>query len=408
MIRERHDCRACHRVGLVEILNLGDQPPANAYLASVNQPEQRYPLSLRLCESCGMVQLGHIVDPDLLFRDYSFRTSSSTRMVDHFSKLMREVTESMPRNGLLVEIGSNDGTVLSSIERQDIRRLGVDPSGNLWEMARSKIIEQCCDLFTESLAESIVACMGQAHAIIACNVLGHVDDLDDMLAGVESLLHPDGVFVFEVPYLGEFLDRSEFDTIYHEHLSYFSVRPLLILLARHGLRLERVDRQEVHGGSIRCRVTKGTGEGEHIERWRTCHEHWRHFTDVESYDVLAASVVFACQRLKKSLADLRDSGKRVIGYGAAAKSTVRLNVCGIGPDLLPAIVDATPEKIGRFVPGTHQRIVSPESVDLTDYDVVLILPANHEAEITAKIRSTGFTGQIVLPSTIVSTRRSRV
>jgi hypothetical protein len=251
--------------------------------------------------------------------------------------------------------------------------------------------------FTARLAEQIERHYGKADAIVACNVLGHVDDLDDLLAGVANLLQSDGVFVFEVPYLGEFLDRSEFDTVYHEHLSYFSVRPLLTLLARHGLRLERVDRQEVHGGSIRCRATKGQGEGEHIERWRNCHEHWRHFTDVESYDVLAASVVFACQRLKKTLTGLRDSGKRVIGYGCAAKATVRLNVCGIGPDLLPLIVDCTLEKQNKYVPGTHQQIVSPESVNLNDYDAVLILPMNHETEIRNKLTKQGYQGQVLTP-----------
>jgi len=390
MIRERHDCRACHRVGLVEILNLGDQPPANAYLASVDQPEQRYPLSLRLCEACGMVQLGHVVDPDLLFRDYSFRTSSSAHMVEHFSKLMCELADSIPHHGLVVEIGANDGVALSSITDR-VRVLGVDPAGIPTE------VPMIAELFTTRLAEKIERNYGNADAIVACNVLGHVDDLDDLLAGVANLLQPHGVFVFEVPYLGEFLDRSEWDTIYHEHLSYFSVRPLLILLSRHGLRLERVDLQEVHGGSIRCRATKGTGNSEVVAKWQTAREHWRHFRDVETYDVLESSVVFDRQRITKTLEKLKSDGRRVIGYGAAAKSTVRLNVCGIGPDLLQMIVDATPEKIGRFVPGTHQRIVSPESVDLTDYDVVLILPANHEAEITAKIRSVGFRGALLRP-----------
>ena len=254
-MRERLDCRACHRVGLVEILNLGDQPPANAYLSSVDQPEQRYPLSLRLCESCGMVQLGHIVDPDLLFRDYSFRTSSSARMVEHFSKLMCEVAEPIPHGGLLVEIGANDGVALASVAGR-VRVLGVDPAGIPAD------VPMLAEPFTARLSEQIERHYGKADAIVACNVLGHVDDLDDLLAGVASLLQPDGTFVFEVPYLGEFLDRSEFDTVYHEHLSYLSARPLLCLLERAGLRLERIDRQEVHGGSIRCRATKGTGQGD--------------------------------------------------------------------------------------------------------------------------------------------------
>lgn len=387
--KERHDCRACHRVGLVEILNLGDQPPANAYLSSADQPEQRYPLSLRLCEACGMVQLGHVVDPDILFGSYSFRTGSSQRMVEHFSKLMHELADTMPRDGLLVEIGANDGVALASVVGR-VRVLGIDPA----DIASP--VPMIAAPFTEQLAEMIVEAHGQASAIVACNVLGHVDDLDDFLNGVATLLQPDGVFAFEVPYLGEFLDRSEWDTIYHEHLSYFSLRTILTLLQRHNLRLERVDSQEVHGGSIRCQVTK-----KHVSQLlcddRFGREYWRRFSDPATYRALSASVVTAQHDLRSRLTDLRESGKRAIGYGAAAKSTVRLNACGIGTDLLPTIIDATPEKIGRFVPGTHQRIVSPDSVDLTDYDVVLILPANHQAEITAKIRAAGFTGQIILP-----------
>lgn len=389
-VRERHDCRACHGVGLIEVLDLGQQPLANAYVNGVDAIEQRYPLSLRLCPSCGMVQLGHVVDPDILFGGYSFRTGSSQRMVEHFSRLMHELADTMPRDGLLVEIGANDGVALASVVDR-VRVLGVDPAGIPSD------VPMIAAPFTEQLAEMIVEAHGQASAIVACNVLAHVDDLDDFMRGISMLLRPDGVFVFEVPYLGDFLDRSEWDTIYHEHLSYFSLRPILTLLQRHDLRLERAELQNVHGGSIRCRVTKGHGKSVQVEDWVGCHEDPNHFTEPETYRGLADCVANARISLRATLADIRDSGKRVIGYGAAAKATVRLNACGIGPDLLPMIIDSTPEKIGRFVPGTHQQIVSPESVQLTAHDVVLILPANHEAEITAKIRAAGFSGQIILP-----------
>lgn len=387
---KRTDCRACHAAGLIQILDLGDQPPANAYVSDVDVLEDRYPLTLQLCSVCGMVQLGHVVDPGILFGGYSFRTGSSQRMVDHFSKLLGELVYSLPRDSLVVEIGANDGIALASVAGR-VRVLGIDPAGIVAP------VPMIASMFTEQIAGEIVETHGRANVIVACNVLGHVDDLDDFLRGIATLLRADGVFVFEVPYLGEFLDRGEWDTIYHEHLSYFSVSPLLTLLERHGLRLEQVERHEVHGGSIRCRVTKGTGQGEHVNRWREAHEYWRRLSDAVTYDGLVDAVHEDCTRLCGTLAGLRERGQSVIGYGAPAKATVRLNVCDIGPDMLPLIVDCTPEKQGRHVPGTHQQIVSPESVDLREFDAVLILPANHAAEITAKIHAAGFVGQIILP-----------
>lgn len=388
-INDRHDCRACYSSQLVDVLDLGEQPPANAYIDNLDQVERRYPLTLRMCSACGMVQLGHVVDPGILFGGYSFRTGSSQRMVEHFSRLLGELVYSLPRDSLVVEIGANDGVALATIAGR-VRVLGVDPAGIV------SPVPMIGHAFTEQLAIEIVEAYGHADVIVACNVLGHVDDLDDFLRGVATLLRADGVFVFEVPYIGEFLDRKEWDTIYHEHLSYFSVSPLLTLLKRHGLHLERVGQYEVHGGSIRCRVIKGSGQGEHVERWRQANEVWRRLTEPDTYYGLAESVVNDSVRLGAMLCDIRERSQRVIGYGAAAKSTVRLNACGIGPGLLPSIIDTTPEKQNRFLPGTHQRIVSPESVELREFDTVLILPANHEAEITSTIRAAGFAGSILM------------
>jgi hypothetical protein len=195
---ERKTCRACRADGLVEILSLGDLPPANAYLrpAELSQPEPRYPLALRLCEQCGMVQLGHVVPAEMLFRSYLFFTSSSRRMSEHFSQLMTgKANEFVRPGGLVVEIGSNDGTGLSSIQRRDVRVLGVDPSRNISVMAASRGVPTVAEFFTEALAQEIARVAGRAQLIVGCNVMGHIDDLDDVCRGIRVLLAPDGAFV---------------------------------------------------------------------------------------------------------------------------------------------------------------------------------------------------------------------
>lgn len=387
-VHERTTCRACQSIELVEILNLGDQPPANAYVDSINATEQKYPLSLRLCRKCGMVQLGHVVDPSLLFSNYSFRTGSSRRMVEHFSRLMSSLADEMQPTQLLVEIGANDGVALDTVSHR-VRVLGVDPAGIPSSVPMVNLPFNC------TTAGKIQFEHGKADAIVACNVLGHIDNLDEFFIGIDLLLSDKGVLVFEVPYLGEFIDRCEWDQIYHEHLSYFSIRPILILLERYGLRLDRVDRHEVHGGSIRCRVSRGSGHWDNLDRWLEANEDWRRHTLPSTYARLERSVRIVGGNIRSALLQLQEEVQPVIGYGAPAKATVLLNACNIGTDLLDKIIDCTPQKQGRRVPGTHQEIVSPESVDLSRYNFVMIFPENHYEEIESKIRASGFTGSII-------------
>ena len=232
----------------------------------LTKPEPRYPLSVRLCEQCGMVQLGHVVPAPLLYRSYLFFTSSSMRMTDHFADLMStSAREFVKPGGLIVEIGSNDGTALSAIDRHDVRLLGVDPARNVAVMAAARGVPTLSEFFSEPLAREIRRVGGLASLVVACNVLGHVDDLDDFCGGVKEILAQDGAFVFEVPYLGELLSRLEYDTIYHEHLSYFAVNPLATLLNRHGLRLERVRFFPVHGGTIRGTAVHGVGVSPQVQ-----------------------------------------------------------------------------------------------------------------------------------------------
>lgn len=370
----------------MEFLSLGSMPPANALLRpnELNKDEPRYPLSLRLCESCGMVQLGHVVPPQLLFRSYLFFTSSSQRMADHFADLMSDCAREFVRpGGLIVEIGSNDGTALSSIDRRDVRLLGIDPARNIAVMAAARGVPTVSEFFSDPLAQEVVRVAGQASLVVACNVLGHVDDLDDLCRGVKTLLAPGGAFVFEVPYLVDLLDRLEYDTVYHEHLSYFAVRPLATLLSRHGLRLERVEFFPVHGGTLRGTAVHGGGVSGAVGEL-IAGEQRRGLSTLRMMNGVAQGVQQLRLNLRERLTELRASGKKVIGYGAPAKGTVVLNYCGIGIDLMPVVLDSTPAKQGLHVPGTHQPILPSSALVDQRPDVVLLLAWNHAEEIVQR------------------------
>jgi novobiocin biosynthesis protein NovU/D-mycarose 3-C-methyltransferase len=380
---ERHTCRACLASNLVEVLNLGRMPPANSLLkpADASKPELRFPLSLRLCAQCGMAQLGHVVPASLLFRSYLFFTSSSRLMSEHFAGLMNHAAEQfLPPGGLVVEIGSNDGTALASVRRRDARVLGVDPARNIAVMAAARGVPTVSEFFTEPLAREISRVAGQAHLIVACNVLGHIDDLDDVCKGLALLLAPAGAIVLEVPYLADLLDRAEYDTIYHEHLSYFAVRPLAALLNRHGLRLSRVQHFPVHGGTIRCTAVHGTGVDADVQKWIDREEKLG-LSKPSAFEPFAAKVADERVGLRRRLTELKEQGKKILGYGAPAKGTVVLNYCQIETDLLPVVIDSTPAKQGWLVPGTHQPILPPDAMESEQPDVLLLLAWNHAEEI---------------------------
>jgi hypothetical protein len=284
---------------------------------------------------------------------------------------------------LIVELGSNDGTALSSIDRRDVRLLGVDPARNVAVMAAARGVPSVSEFFSEPLAREIARVAGPASLVVACNVLGHIDDLDDTARGIKAMLAPDGAFVFEVPYFAELFERLEYDTIYHEHLSYFAVRPLAALLNRHGLRLERVQFFPVHGGTIRGTAVHGDGVSaevaEVIDR-----ETKRGMSRAPQLAEAAAGIVQKRDELRQRLVDLKQQGKRVIGYGAPAKGTVVLNYGRIGVDLVPVVLDSTPAKQGLHIPGMHQPILPPTALEDQKPDVLLLLAWNHADEIAAR------------------------
>lgn len=369
-------------------LNLGEQPPANALLKDEAQEETSYPLALCSCPTCGLIQLSHVVRAELLFKEYFYFSSVSKGMEEHFAVYADDIARRfVPENGLVVEIGSNDGVLLKSLIGCPLRILGVDPAKNVAETAQKNGVPTLTGFFDEVIALSVRKEMGPASVIIANNVFAHVDDLDTVMRGIGILLDDNGVFVIETPHVASMLANLEFDTVYHEHLSYFGIKSLSALFDRFGFEIFDVKRQSVHGGSIRVfvrqRRDKCPPPSEMVAEAIRIEEHEGVFgpNRLESF---AHDVAMLRVKLKGLIAELKGKGKKIAGYGAPAKGTVLLNYCGFTTDDIGYLVDATPVKQGRFCPGVHIPIRPPEFLHADMPDYALLLAWNHREEILEK------------------------
>lgn len=376
-------CRVCGKPKLYGFLELGPQPPANAFLESENQfkHEKLFPLDVYFCPSCGLVQLTDIVSADLLFRDYAYFTGKSSRtMQHHFKQLAHKLTleYNLKSEDLVVEVGSNDGTFLKNFKT---RIVGVDPAENVAKQANANGVPTVCDYFNAESAWKILNRHGQAKVITAANVLAHVNNLYDFMAGVNLLLAQDGVFVIEVAHFLELYKRNEFDTVYHEHLSYFLTSPLSLLALRFNMVDFRVEKIPVHGGSIRCYFKRAVQP--HLPRIYQTEMKCGLYV-FQTYLTLAEAVNKTRKDLTALLAKLKKKGKQIVGYGAPAKGNTLLNYCQIGTDTLDYVTDTTPYKQGKFTPGMHIPVVSPDVFHKNPPDYALMLPWNYKEEILIK------------------------
>ncbi len=386
---KRDSCRVCGGRDLWGFLDLGRQPLANAFLApDANLArEESFPLLVYLCRECSHVQLLDVVSKETLFSHYLYFSTTSRTIPAHFAALAREVRDRMLEAGdMVVEIGSNDGVLLSAFDGMGVRALGVEPAANVAEAARRRGVQTMNRFFTRDVAEAIRRDFGPAKVVLANNVVGHVDDLGELVESVRALLAPDGTFVFEVPYLVDLVEKNEFDTVYHEHLSYFAVRPAERLLARAGLVIADVTRQRVHGGTIRVYARRREAVAEPSPRVRE-------LVNLElalglhtpaPYAALADRVRALRDEVNATLRRLKSDGLRVSAYGAPAKGNTLLNYCGIGPEVLEFVQDSTPAKQGLLTPGTHVPVVPPARFQERPPDVALLLAWNYEDEILAK------------------------
>jgi len=370
-------CRSCGSDKLQNVLSLGQMPLANATLTAdqLREPEPAYPLDLAFCPRCSLVQLTTSVPPQKLFDTYLYFSAYSQTMLQESQLLAERLIESRKLNSqsLVVELGSNDGYQLQYFVTKRIPVLGIDPAKNIVQVAEAKGVPTLCSYFGRDLAVELRTKNKLADVIIAKNVLAHVPDSNGFVAGIGVLLKKDGLGVIEVPYLKDLLDKSEFDTIYHEHLSYFSVTALNELFRRHGLALKEVERIPLHGGSLRLYVARDGEPAESVRSLLRDEEKWG-VTRLETYRSFAGQVAHLKESLKALLKSLGDKGGRIAAYGAAAKGTILLNYCGIGPDILDFVVDLNPHKQGRYMPGVRVPITSPSQLleKMPDYTLILV------------------------------------
>jgi hypothetical protein len=380
-------CRICGSAGLYFFLRLGPTPLANRFLSKkqLGEPEPAYPLDVCLCKRCGLVQLGFVVPPEILFRDYVYFSSTSSTIREHFAALAAEVLANFASKGdLVLEIASNDGVLLRNMIGSGVRTLGVEPATNIAAVANKAGVETLNDFFNSKTAQKIKSERGAAKVIIANNVFAHIPDLRDCVAGMESLLAADGTVIIEFPYLCDLYEKLEFDTVYHEHLSYFSLKPLMHLFSQFGMEIYDARKFPVHGGTMRIYVQKAGG-GHKADTGVIAsflkREESMGLYSPEAYDSFAVKVGELRTGLVALLKRLKKGGSRIAIYSAPAKGNTLLNYCGIGTALADYAVDKSPAKQGLFTPGMHIPVFSLDKLHAEPPDYLLILAWNFQDEI---------------------------
>ena len=402
--RHIETCRLCGGAQLETVLSLAPTPPANAFVTAerVDEVQALYPLDVGLCGSCAHVQLLDVFDPAALFEDYVYVTGTSPSFVAHFESYAADVIAGfgLAAGELVVDIGSNDGTLLRAFQAAGAQALGIEPAKAIARRANAEGIETRTGFFDRALAQAIRDERGPARFVTANNVFAHIDDLGGTLDGIASLLAPEGVFVAEFSYLADVVEKTLFDTIYHEHLDYHSLGPLIGFFEAHGLDLFDARRTPAHGGSLRifaaptrARRPIGAEVGRRIEDERRLG-----LDRASTFRRFGENIGRRGAKLTSAVRELRAEGKRVAGFGAPAKATTLLFHFGLGRDELDFIVDDSPWKQGLYSPGLHVPIVPAEAIAREKPDVLVILAWNFAAPIMAKhqaFRDRG--GRFLLP-----------
>ena len=398
-------CRFCATPLAHTFVDLGMSPLSNSYLTEDQSQatEAFHPLHVFVCEECLLVQLPEWVSPDAIFQDYAYFSSYSTSWLAHAEQYATEATRKygIDESSFVIELASNDGYLLRNFVENDVPVLGIEPASNVAKVAEENGVPTLNEFFGSEVAERLRERNIRADLLVGNNVLAHVPDLNDFVAGMQRLLAPSGVITMEFPHLLRLMEENQFDTIYHEHFSYFSLLTVRRIFAQHGLKIFDVQELQTHGGSIRIHACQAQNDQwpvtDAITRVEQAEREYG-LDQLETYSRFADQVEETKCRLLEFLIQAKREGKSIAGYGAPAKGNTLLNYCGVRSDFVDFTVDRSPHKQGLRLPGTHIPIRAPEEIETAKPDYVLILPWNLKDEIVdqmAHVREWG--GQFVVP-----------
>ena len=389
--RRRKNCRLCGSNKIEKCFKLKSTPPANAFIdkEKISEVQEHFPLEIFLCKECYHIQILDIVDPKILFENYVYVSGTSPVFVKHFEDYANYILKNFSelRNSLVIDVGSNDGTLLQFFKKEGNKVLGIDPAKKISQEANDQGIQTLNGFFDYNYSQEIKKKFGKAGIITANNVFAHIDDLNDFVHGVRELLSEDGIFVFEVSYLADVINDLLFDTIYHEHLSYHSVIPLILFFEKNGMTLIEANRIDSHGGSLRCVVKLKKNLKLHVrESVENCVKLERKMglNKIDTYRDFFTRIENKKNELHELLTKLKSENKTIIGFGAPAKATTFMYQFCIDEKIIDFIIDDSPLKQGLFSPGMHIPVYSSQKIYEEKPDYIIILAWNFSQSIMEK------------------------
>jgi SAM-dependent methyltransferase len=397
------NCQICNSGHLYSLIFLGFVPPVNEMLTigTIPDVEMRFPLELLRCKECGLVQIGYEVDPQILFpHSYPYLSGTTRILRDNFKNLAQESTQlyNLKKSDLIIDIGANDGTLLTPFRDMGYRVLGVEPS-QAAELALSRGIPMEKEYFSTEIAKKISTCYGPAQIVTATNVFAHIKNIHNIVDSIKSILAPNGIFISESHYLLDLVETLQYDTIYHEHLRYYSLGSLSHLFSQHELEIIRVQRIPTHGGSIRVYAArKGQYPIDSSVKQGIALETSRGITDGSIFESFRNRVIQSKLDLLKLITDIKSEGKRIYGVGAPSRASTLINYAGLDDGLIEAVVEvSTSHKLGKYIPGTRVPVIDEKALYETQPEYALLYSWHIADELAKNLRSKGFKGDFITP-----------